>query len=411
MPAASGSGGSAGSAGGSRPQNLLVYASGIVQGVVLVTFPAANAIFTGSRGGAHGGYGLSSTQYGLMFVPQVIGAIAAALLAGQLGGRLGLKRVYQFGIAADFVAMALLVLSQFSEGTTAVAYPLLLVATAFLGIGFGLTVSTLNSFAAAFHPKAVDRAVLVLNALLGVGTALAPVFVAVFTGLGFWWGLPLVAAVVLVVLVISSLGLPLKVNAPAAAAKVTGIPARFWLYAGIALLYGVIETMSGNWAGTFVHGALGADALQASLALTAFWAAVTVGRVGFAALEKWIPGRWTYRVIPLVAAIAYVLVSLLPHGSGTLAIVGFVIAGIGCSALLPLTISFGEEELTSMSTSVSGRLIASYQVGYGVAAFGVGPLLAAGASLGTLYQVAAVVAVAVAACALAIARRSKATKP
>jgi len=215
---------------------------------------------------------------------------------------------------------------------------------------------------------------------------------------------------VLVVLLVVSLGLPLKVDARPAASKAAAIPARFWLYAAIALLYGVIETMSGNWAGTFARGDLGADALQASLALTAFWAAVTVGRVGFAALEKWIPGRWTYRVIPVVAAVAYVLVSLLPHGSGTLAIIGFVIAGIGCSALLPLTISFGEEELTSMSTSVSGRLIASYQVGYGVAAFGVGPLLAAGASLGTLYQVAAVVAVGVVACAIAITRKASLAK-
>jgi hypothetical protein len=42
--------------------------------------------------------------------------------------------------------------------------------------------------------------VLALNALLGLGTALAPVFVAIFVGLGFWWGLPVLAAVLLTVL-------------------------------------------------------------------------------------------------------------------------------------------------------------------------------------------------------------------
>jgi len=36
-----------------------------------------------------------------------------------------------------------------------------------------------NTRTAAFHPDAVDSAVLVLNALLGLGTALAPVFVAI----------------------------------------------------------------------------------------------------------------------------------------------------------------------------------------------------------------------------------------
>ena len=77
------------------------------------------------------------------------------------------------------------------------AYGLLLLATASLGIGFGLTVPSLNTFAAAFFPSAIERAVLILNALLGLGTALAPVFVAIFVGLGIWRGLPLLVAVLL----------------------------------------------------------------------------------------------------------------------------------------------------------------------------------------------------------------------
>ena len=37
---------------------------------------------------------------------------------------------------------------------------------------------------------APGNAVLMLNALLGLGTALAPVLVAIFVGLGFWWDHP-----------------------------------------------------------------------------------------------------------------------------------------------------------------------------------------------------------------------------
>ncbi len=71
----------------------------------------------------------------------------------------------------------------------------------------------LNTFTAVFHPQAIDRSVLVLNALLGVGTAVAPVFVAIFVGLGFWWGLPLLAAVLLAAVLLVSLGLPLRAHA------------------------------------------------------------------------------------------------------------------------------------------------------------------------------------------------------
>jgi hypothetical protein len=59
----------------------------------------------------------------------------------------------------------------------------------------------------------------------------------------------------------------------------------------------------------------------------------------------------------------------------------FALAGLGCSALLPLTISFGEGDLTAMAAAMAGGVVAFYQLGYGIAAFGVGPLLDAGVSL------------------------------
>ena len=63
--------------------------------------------------------------------------------------------------------------------------------------------------------------------------------------------------------------------------------------------------------------------------------------------------------------------------------------------MLPLTISFGQAELLAIGASVAGWLIAFYQMGYGLAAFGVGPLQEGlGVSLPTIYLAAAVVAVA-----------------
>jgi MFS family permease len=396
-----------------RAENAVVYATGLVQGIVLVTFPAASAIFTASNG-----YGLSATLYGALFLPQVSAAIVAALLGGRLTARFGTKRVYLAGLVAGLVSMLLLALSQFVESDRALAYPLLLLATASLGVGFGLTVPALNTLAGAFHPDSVDRSVLVLNALLGLGTALAPVFVAVFLGLGVWWGLPLLSSALLVALFVIALRLPLRLPLSTRAERTVPrdaagarIPRRFWLYAGIAVLYGVIETMSGNWSQLFMTGDLRATAVAASLALTAFWTAVTVGRVGFAALQRAVPARWIYRMIPLVVAAAYLAVLLLSPGSAVGGIIAFGLAGLGCSALLPLTLSFGEEELTSMPTSVAGRLIAFYQVGYGIAAFGVAPVLSTGAPLASIFGLVAVVAVLAAVAALAITGRSARQAP
>ncbi len=139
-----------------------------------------------------------------MFLPQVVTAITASLLGAGLARRFGLKRVLLAGLLADLASMGLLVTSQFFTSTQALAYGLLLAATACLGLGFGLVVPALNTFTAAFHPDGVDKSILTLNALLGLGTALAPVFVAVFVGVGAWWGLPVMSAVLLAALFVVS---------------------------------------------------------------------------------------------------------------------------------------------------------------------------------------------------------------
>ncbi len=62
-------------------------------------------------------------------------------------------------------------------------------------------------------------------------------------------------------------------------------------------------------------------------------------------------------------------------------------------AFLPLSISFGGEEFPRLTETDSGELIAFYQVGYGVAAFGVGPLRdVTGVPLSTIYAAASLVA-------------------
>src|SRR5262249_24132872 len=148
--------------------------------------------------------------YGIMFLPQVALAIVTALLGARLARAISAKHVYLHGLACSTVAMLLLLASTLVKTDQAVADPLLLVATAVLGAGFGLTVPMLNTYTSVFHPGSVDRSVLTLNALLGLGTALAPVLVAIFVGLGFWWGLPIVSTVLLVGLLLVSLRLPLR---------------------------------------------------------------------------------------------------------------------------------------------------------------------------------------------------------
>jgi MFS family permease len=386
-----------------RAETNVVYAAGAAQGIVLVTFPAASTIFTSAQE-----YDLSNTQYGILFLPQVATAITASLLGAWLGRRFDTKRVYLAGLGAGLVSMSLLIVSTFFESDTAVAFPLLLLATAFLGVGFGLTVPALNTLTAAFHPGAVDSSVLVLNALLGLGTALAPVLVAIFVGLGFWWGLPVLSAALLTALLAASARLPLRAASQAPAGARSGLPARFWLFAGFAVLYGVCETINGNWSQLDMTNELGASTTVAALALTGFWLMVTIGRILVVAIQRWVPVRVTYHALPFLVSAAFVLIAALGEGDAGLGVVAFGLAGLGCSAVLPLTISFGQEQLAAISAAMAGGVIAFYQVGYGIAAFGTGPLLDHGVELSSLYAISAAVAAAMGVLSFAVTRPARA---
>jgi hypothetical protein len=394
----------------SRRAGIVVNGAGLVQGIALVTFPAASTIFT-----SRSSYDLSGSEYGAMFVPQMATAIVASLLGAGLlwpgltrRAGLGQKALLLAGLLADLASMVLLIVSWLVVHQHAAAFGLLLGATACLGAGFGLSVPSLNTLTAALHPAAADRSVLVLNALLGLGTAVAPVFVAAFNSIGFWIGLPLLAACLLAGLFGVSLRLPLDPGArspqrgePAAGGP---IPAGFWVFAAFAVLYGFCETMNGNWSQLDVTS-LGVRPAIASLALTGFWAVVTAGRVLLAAIQRWLPSRAAYHGLPFLLAGAFVLIAVLPSHAPAAAVGAFCLAGLGCSALLPLTISFGQGKLASREAMVAGGVIACYQAGYGLAAFGVGPLTSAGVRLPAVFGGSAVVAVVLGGLSLAVAHR------
>ena len=352
----------------SRTEIGVVYGAAIVQGLALVTFPAASSIFTSPDG-----FAFDSTRYGAMFVPQVACAVLASALAPKLAQRWSLRRVLLAGVAGDIVSMTLLVLSQLLLGVPDLAFPLLLIATAALGFGFGATVMALNTYAEAFFPAAVDRAVLVLNALLGVGTALAPVLVAAVLALGAWWLLPVAVACVFVLIFAIALTQPLAAESVAGPSiGWMNLPPRFWLYAASVFVYGILETLNGNWTIIYLTSERGVPARGAAFALAAFWIMVTLGRVAIALISRYVPARWIYAALPALLLLTFQLAARAQGQSGGIIALG--LAGLACSAFLPLSISFGGKEFPHLSAVMAGELIAFYQAGYGVAAFGIGPL-------------------------------------
>ena len=164
--------------------------------------------------------------------------------------------------------------------------------------------------------------------------------------------------------------------------------------------------MNGNWSEHDMTS-LGASTTQAALALTAFWGMVTVGRLLFAGIGRWMPPRMVFRVLPLVLVGTFALTAALDDATPAWGVVVFGLAGLGCSALLPLVISLGQEALPRVSAAVAGGVIAFYQVGYGIVAFGVGRLVDHGVDLATIYGWTAFAAAGMAVLALVVVRHAR----
>lgn len=380
---------------------LTVYTIGLFQGLALVALPAAATILQSPSS-----YDLSSSQYGLLFLPQVIMAILGALTVPTLARRFGLSRMLVVGLVADTLAMAL-VLASAGVDDEPVAYPLLLLATAALGLGFGVTLSCLSTYAGSFEPDRREVAVTALNVLLGLGTALSPLLVSVFVGHAEWWYLPLLTAVGLALLlgsvVVAPLGEPADESVAGPDASDAGaVPGAFWLFAAALVAYGIGETMFGNWGTTLLVDA-GTKATDAGYALAAFWASVTIGRLLIAVTAREVRSTVVYVVLPWAIAAALLIAS---QTTGSHGILLFAFGGFACSGFFPMTIGFGETAFPDAVERTAGWSVAAYQVGYGVAAFGAGAAQH-GIALTTLFVVAAAIAVGMGLLAPAIARRSR----
>ena len=137
------------------------------------------------------------------------------------------------------------------------------------------------------------------------------------------------------------------------------------------MCYGVAETMFGNW-GTTLLVADGVAATGATYALAAFWAAVTVGRLVIALVADRLGSTRIYVVVPWAVALALVLAPVPSSTAGGIGL--FAFAGLGCAGFFPMTVGYGESTFTRMVELTAGWLIAAYQIGYGLAAFGGGAL-------------------------------------
>ncbi|MFC6801455.1 MFS transporter [Deinococcus caeni] len=282
-------------------------------------------------------YGVSTAGVGVIASAHFLGSAVAPPLVGLLLRRLSVRAGMSF---------SLLVLAAGMLGVVFAPSWALAVAAAFVGgLGLGGVSACLNAAYASVGARAVN----LVNAVFGVGSMVSPLLVAGLTGAGAGvaTGIPggpflVVAALCAVTFVVGRVwGVPDIAPAPQ-----DGAPARpgvqFALFAALIASYVGLEAGYGAWTVRYLTELRVADA---ALILSAFWAALTVGRV--------LTGVFAARLRPervVLGSAAGLLLCALAASVPGLAGAAFVLAGLALAPVFGTTLAW-------LTRTLSARLV------------------------------------------------------
>ena len=344
---------------------IAVYSGVFIQGSMLVVFAAYTGIFVSRYR-----YGLTLPQYGLLFIPQVLAVVCAALFSTVVSYRFRAARSYVAGLGCSLLGMTLLFATAWAP-RLAVSYPLLLASTAFTGLGGGLSFPFLRRYAVAMQPLRARRQILLMNGLLAAGMAVAPVYALLTASTSAWWSLSLLLGLLIIAEIVLSRSLRTPPEGRPARQRDWLIPAGLRAYPGLALLYGACAVICITAPPHVTGSASHIHFSLLVLAEVAFWAAMMQGfRVVFAIIDGMRSGQRAANVGIFIIAI---IVLALSHTMGRYDVMHaglYLLAAVGCAALLPIDARPGHEQIALVPLAVTGGLIALFPVGLGLSRYG-----------------------------------------
>jgi fucose permease len=297
---------------------------------------------------------------GAIFPAIFIGALTAQLTGGQVAERLGLRRLALLGAA--LLALGCLGVA---AGPT---LPLILAAAFLFGLGQGATDVSANVLVAAVFPRErVVSAVNLLHVAFGAGAMLGPVIASLAVArLGtpmpaLWLAAALGGATVL-------LGLRLLLDAPgahgdggAAGAELYRTPA-LWLLALIMFLYVGGEMGVGGWTPRYLEKTTALSTGSIALVVSAYWAALTVGRLAGAVLGARMSAS---RLLLLSVAGSLLGAAIVPLAGGSVVatVAGTLILGVAYGPVFPTAVVLATERFPAAASRAVGVLVSVASVG------------------------------------------------
>ncbi|GEJ47289.1 sugar MFS transporter [Chryseobacterium sp. ON_d1] len=336
----------------------VVYLLAFLAGVNFVIFPALGTAFTDPSL-----FALSSSQFGNLFIPQVLCIIVACLGAPILVNKWGPKIILSLGVLLMLVSTGSLWVLHYFLVEKKLLFSVLMVLVAFTGTGFGLSITTLNPLAASLFEKGNTNAILILQFLVGLGTSTSPLMMNLIGDVRNWMYLPGSIFVVISLVLIVFLFLKIEKGSFFKLPDYVRIPQKLWVFFIAIILYGCVEGTFGSFGGIILKSK-GLDNNEASIGLSLFWAGIALNRLLFGVFSKIFDLSLFFLYAPVAVGIMIILLLVYPHVH--LLLFMMLMIGFCMGSIFPGSIGWGTVEFPAYSVLVSGFLMAANQIGTGI---------------------------------------------
>jgi fucose permease len=287
----------------------------------------------------------------LHFSAFALGAALLGFFGDRIVGRWG-RRASLWGGAFGMAAGALLLISSpIAWGTVP--------ATFAMGICGALLIVTSQAVLSDRHGEYSTVALTESNVTASACAIVAPLLVGASAATGLGWRVALVLpAVALVLLAARFFSRPLdllpNVAEDDAPADAPTLPPLYWAFWALVALGVASEWCVGYWGADFLADGTGLTRPAAATSLTAFFAAMLVGRVASSRLARTLPPAVLLATTLFVALLGFPLFWLSPGIIFTLA--GLFITGLGIGGVYPLGVSAAIASAPGNTDAAAARL-------------------------------------------------------
>jgi fucose permease len=295
--------------------------------------------------------GLDYTTASLHFSAFALGAVLLGLFGDRISGRWGRLASLWGGAFAMAAGSVFLILVPSPRGTVPAAFA--------MGLCGALVLVTSQALLSDKHGEFGAVAVTESNVAASACAIAAPLLVGASAALGLGWraalAVPAAALILLAVLFFfNPPDLPRETSKSSEQADGRTLPPRYWALWALVALGVASEWCVAYWGADFLADGTGLTRSAAATSLTAFFAAMLVGRIASSRLARVLPPTVLLAAALGLALAGFPLFWFSPGSILTLA--GLFVTGLGIGGVYPLGISAAIASAPGNSDAAAARL-------------------------------------------------------